>query len=105
MGVAIRLVAFLVGALGLVFVGLNGANDWFGVDTSGLLAKMGETPASIANMMSAHVGAGLDMLGAQLAKVGGGEVDPEKPTALVKYGPEAIGALVSAMMVMFSTRR
>lgn len=105
MGVVVRLVAFVVGALGLVFVGLNGANDWFGMDTAALLAKLGETPAGIAGTMQTHVGAGLDMIAAQLAKVGGGEIDPEKPTALVKYGPEAIGALVSAMMVMFSTRR
>jgi hypothetical protein len=105
MGVIIRLVVFLVGALGLIFIGLNGAHDWFGVDTQALLDKLGETPGGIATAMSGQVDRGLDCLGGLLAKVGGEEVDPENPTALMKYGPEAIGAVVSALMVMFSTRR
>ena len=48
MGVVVRLLAFLVGALALGFVGLDTAQDHFGVDAAGLLAKMGEMPGGIA---------------------------------------------------------
>ncbi|MEQ1930227.1 MAG: hypothetical protein ABL957_06790 [Parvularculaceae bacterium] len=106
MGVVLRLVFFLVGALGLVFVGLNAASG-FGVDTNALLMKLGQTPGGIATNISAQVGAGLDMLGQQIAKAQGLDMSaPDaKPSLLVKYGPDVAGAVVSALMMMFGMRR
>lgn len=106
MGVVLRLVFFLVGALGLVFVGLNAASG-FGVDTNALLMKMGQTPGGIATGISGQVGAGLDQLGAMIAKAQGADVAAAdyKPSILVKYGPDVAGAVVSALLMMFGMRR
>lgn len=104
MGVILRLAFFLIGVLGLIFVGLNAASG-FGVDTNALLMKLGETPGGIATAMSAQFGEGLDALGGMIAKSQGGDIDPEKPGPLVAYGPEVIAAVVSAMLVMFGMRR
>lgn len=104
MGVILRLVFFLVGALGLIFVGLNVASG-FGVDTNALLMKLGETPGGIATGMAAHFGAGLDALGGMIAKAQGGAADADKPSMLVSYGPEVIAGVVSALFMMFGTRR
>jgi hypothetical protein len=104
MGVILRLVFFIVGLLGLIFVGLNAASG-FGVDTNSLLMKLGETPGGIATAMSSQFGAGLDALGGMIAKAQGSEVDPAKPSLLVQYGPDAIAAVVSALLMMFGMRR
>ncbi|NWG71677.1 MAG: hypothetical protein HXY23_08745 [Parvularculaceae bacterium] len=102
----LRLVFFLVGVLGLIFVGLNAASG-FGVDTNALLMKLGQTPGSIATGISGHVGAGLDQLGNMIAKAQGADVSAEdyKPSLLVKYGPDVAGAVVSALLMMFGMRR
>jgi hypothetical protein len=104
MGVVLRLVFFLVGAVGLALVGLNAASG-FGVDTNSLLMKLGETPGGIANAMSTQFVAGLDHLGSMIAKAQGVPADAEKPGLLVDYGPSVIAAVVSAMLMMFSMRR
>ncbi len=104
MGVILRLVMFLVGALGLIFVGLNAASG-FNVDTGGLLMKLGEAPGGVATSMAAQFNAGLDELGQMIAKAQGAAADPEKPSLLVSYGPEVIAAVVSGLLMMFSMRR
>ena len=105
MGVIIRLVLFLVGALGFVFTGLDTAQEHFGAPVADWLGMMGETPAGIANSMLSVVSGGIDSLGGVLAGVGGAEGYPEAPSMLVNYGPEAITAIVSMLLVMFATRR
>ncbi|HPE31318.1 MAG TPA: hypothetical protein PLV61_08995 [Parvularculaceae bacterium] len=105
MGVVVRLLAFLVGVLAFGFVGLDTAQDHFGVDAAGLLAKMGEMPGGIATSALSMVDGGLDKLGVMMAGLQGGEVDPEKPGLVQSWGPQGLSALVSALVVMFSLRR
>lgn len=101
MGVVFRIVLFLVGVLALALTGLNGAQG-FGVETEPLMANLG--PASgVAN-------AALDCWGGLLGNLGGMiggamNADPENPGAVVQYAPLGIAALVSALLIMFSTRR
>lgn len=105
MGVVVRLVVFLVGALGLALVGLDTAQDHFGVDAAGLLNMMGETPGGIANSALGLADGGLNHLGGLIGNLMGGEADAEKPGLVQAWGPESISAIVSALLVMFSTRR
>ena len=63
MGVIVRLLTFVVGALGFVFTGLDTAQDHFGVDAASLLNMMGEMPGGIANNMLGMVSGGIDSLG------------------------------------------
>lgn len=105
MGVVVRLVVFLVGALGLALVGLDTAQDHFGVDAAGLLNMMGDTPGGVANSMLGLADGGLNQLGGLIGNLMGGEADPEKPGLVQAWGPESISAIVSALLVMFSTRR
>ena len=104
MGIIIRLLVFVLGAIGLALTGLSGAQD-LGVDTNSMLASLGETPGDVATSASNTFDSGLDQLGGMLANATGGEADPENPGAVQKFGPEGIAALVSALMMMFSTRR
>ena len=107
MGVILRLVFVVVGALGLVFVGLNAADQMGLVKSADLLAKLGPTPGGIAANISTQVGNGLEALGGMIAKAQGVDMSaPDaKPGILVQYGPEVIGAVVSALMMMFGMRR
>ncbi len=101
MGIVVRIVVFLVGLLGLSLTGLNGAQD-FGVDTGSLLANLG--PAEGAAVSAQGVWGGLlGQLGGVIGSAMG--ADPENPGAVVQYGPEGIAAVVSALMMFFSTRR
>lgn len=101
MGVVFRIVFFLVGLVALLLTGLNGAGQ-FGVETEPLLANLG--PASgVAT-------AALDCWGGLLGHLGGAiggamNADPENPGAVAQYAPLGIAALVSALLIMFSTRR
>ena len=105
MGVVVRLVTFLVGVIGFAFVGLDTAQEHFGVDAANLLGMLGETPAGIAGSGLGMVSGGLDQLGTILANAQGAEVDPENPGLVQSWGPEGIGAILAALLVMFSTRR
>jgi hypothetical protein len=104
MGSIIRIVVFVVGALGLLLTGLNGA-ETLNVDTDPLLAGMGDTAGGAATSARDMFGAGLDAFGSMLAGWTGGEASSDDPGAVQKYGPEGIAALVSALMMMFSSRR
>lgn len=105
MGVVVRLVVFLVGALGLALVGLDTAQNHFGVDAAGLLNKMGETPGGVANSMLGLTNAGLNQLGGLIGNLMGAEADAEKPNMVQAWGPESISGIISALLVLFSTRR
>ncbi|GAB4518429.1 MAG: hypothetical protein Kow00133_03490 [Amphiplicatus sp.] len=104
MGVVIRLLVFIVGALGLILTGLVGAHDYFGVDTQALLMRMGETPGGVATSAQGAFASGLDWLGGMIADTMGAS-DPENPGAVATYGPTGIAAIVSALLLLFSTRR
>lgn len=105
MGVVVRLVTFLVGVLGLALVGLDTAQDHFGVDAEGLLSSMGETPGGIANSLLGLADTGLTQLGDMMSNLMGGAADPEKPTLVQSWGPESVGGIVSLLLLMFSMRR
>ena len=92
---------FVVGLLALALTGMNGAQD-FGVDTAPLLSALGPVagPAGAATDMWGGL---LGQLGGMIAGAQGG--DPETPTAVSTYGPDAIVGLVSALVMFFSTRR
>ncbi|MEQ8751082.1 MAG: hypothetical protein RIC52_15050 [Amphiplicatus sp.] len=101
MGIVVRIVVFLVGLLGLSLTGLNGAQD-FGVDTNSLLTNLGPAEGAATSAQ--------DIWGGLLGQLGGvignaTNADPENPGAAVQYGPQGIAAVVSALMMFFSTRR
>lgn len=104
MGNIVKILVFVVGALGLLLTGLNGA-ETFNVDTDPLLASMGDTPGGIASSAKDTFGGLLDQFGTMLAGWTGAEADADKPGAVQKYGPGGIAAVISALMMMFSTRR
>jgi len=104
MGAVVKIGLFLAGLIGLSLTGLNGAQD-LGVDTNSLLAKMGETPGGVAASAQDMWGGLLNQVGGLIANAQGEAADPENPGALVKWGPEAIVGLVSALLMFFSTRR
>jgi hypothetical protein len=105
MGVILRLVFFVVGVLGLIFLGLNIADGMGLVKSADLFAKLGATPGGVATAMSTQFGAGLDALGGLLAKTPVAGSDPANPGLVVKYGPDVIAAVVSGLLVMFGMRR
>ncbi len=105
MSVVVRLVVFLVGALGFALVGLDTAQDHFGVDSAGLLNMMGETPGGVANSMLGMADGGLNQLGAMMGGLMGGQADAETPGVVQSWGPQSISAIISALLVLFSTRR
>lgn len=101
MGVVFRIVFFLVGLVALLLTGLVGAAH-FGVETEPLLANLGPA-SSVAT-------AGLNCWSGLLGNLGGVignamNADPENPGAVVQYAPLGIAALVSVLLIMFSTRR
>lgn len=105
MSVVVRLVVFLVGVLGIALVGLDTAQDEHLVDSVSLLNMMGETPGGVANSMLTAADGGLNQLGALMGSLMGEQADPENPGLVQQWGPESISALVSALLVFFSTRR
>jgi hypothetical protein len=105
MGVVVRLVIFLVGALGMALVGFDTAQDHFGVNSAGLLNMMGETPGGVANSMLGAADGGLNQLGAMLAGLMGGDAESGQAGLVQSWGPQSISALVSALLVFFSARR
>ncbi len=103
MGAVVRILVFVVGVLGLALSGLTGAEN-FNVDSSGLLGNLG--PASgVAQSMYGIFGTGRAQLGGLLGSVAGGDADPEKPNMVSQWGPEGIAGLVSALLMLFSSRR
>ena len=100
MGVIIRILVFLVGALGLAMSGLYGAEN-LSVDSQALL---GNVPGGVAEPVYGMFGQGMEQLAGLLAGVAG-EADPDKPNLVATWGPESISGLVSAVLMLFSTRR
>ncbi|MEX0645790.1 MAG: hypothetical protein WD076_10795 [Parvularculaceae bacterium] len=103
MGAVVRILVFVVGALGLAMSGLNGYEN-VNPDAENLLNSLG--PASgVAHGMYGLFGTGLEQLGGLLGGVAGGEADADKPNMVAQWGPEGISGLISALLMMFSARR
>lgn len=105
MGVVVRLVLFLVGVLGLALVGLHSGDQLGVIKAHDLLNSMGETPGGVANSMLGMADNGLSQLGQLMGNLMGGQADPDNPSLVQSWGPESLSAIVSALLVLFSTRR
>jgi hypothetical protein len=104
MGNVVKILVFVVGAIGLLLSGLNGA-EAVNVDTDPLLSGMGDTAGGVASSARDGFGGLLDSLGAMMAGWTGADASSNNPGAVQKFGPETLGAIISALMMMFSTRR
>jgi hypothetical protein len=103
MGAVVRILVFVVGALGLAMSGLNGYEN-VNPEAADLLNSLG--PASgVAHGTYDLFGVGLEQLGGLLGNVAGGDADSDKPNMVAQWGPEGISGLISALMMLFSTRR
>jgi hypothetical protein len=103
MGNVVKILVFVVGALGLLLTGLNGA-ETFNVSTDPLLASMGGA-SGVATSARDGFGGLLDMLGTMMAGWTGADASSSDPGLVQKFGPESLAAVISALMMMFSTRR
>lgn len=101
MGAIVRILVFVVGALGLTMSGLNGA-EHFGVNSADLLGKV---PGGVDESMYRLFSSGLGQLGGLLGGMTGGAGDADHPNMVAQWGPEGISGLISALLMMFSSRR
>lgn len=103
MGAIVRILVFILGALGLILTALSGASQ-AGVDTNALLMSMGEAPGGVAVSAQDSFMSGLGALGGMIAGWMG-QTDAENPGLVEQWGPVGVAGLVSALLMFLSTRR
>ena len=100
MGMLIKIVLFVVGLAAFALTGANVA-EALQVDVAGMLGKMGafgNMASSAVSWFDAHV---LTQLGQM---IGGANADPAKPSLMMQWGPAALVALVSGLVMAMSSR-